>query len=261
MAVLENIFYLCIVYIVFNFIWGILVQLPKMILTKMKSNKTVDHSIKAIRYLLLSTLTYSTCYSYAFENTLSNGVVILIYITGGIILSLYLAGKLNKKQSLFKLATNITTSLKFGKKNFSSIQLSYEKHIVGISIVIFGACVGIPAFGEIMAMNPVNIWFLNTIDGLYNAPLLKWLIGFCGIIFMFSMFQRAISTIQQLILKLKGEEQEEEKDNPLNKIMDEFQKMNTTNQSFNKDDKELDIDEDMYVDFEEMKEDQEKEKK
>jgi hypothetical protein len=139
--------------------------------------------------------------------------------------------------------------------------LSYEKHIVGISIVIFGACVGIPAFGEIMAMNPVNIWFLNTIDGLYNAPLLKWLIGFCGIIFMFSMFQRAISTIQQLILNLKGEEQEEEKDNPINKIMDEFQKMNTTNQSFNKDDKELDIDEDMYVDFEEMEEDQEKEKK
>ena len=261
MAVLENIFYLCIVYIVFNFIWGILVQLPKMILTRMKSNKTVDHSVKAIRYLLLSTLTYSTCYTYVFENTLSSSVVILIYLTGGIILSLYLAGKLNKKQSLFKLATNVTANLKFGKKNFSNSELTYEKHIVGISIVIFGACVGLPVFGEIMAMNPINVWFLNTIDGLYNAPLLKWLIGFSGIIFMFSMFQRAISTIQQLISRIKGEEQEQEKDNPLNKIMDEFQKMNPSSQSFNKEDQELDIDEDLYVDFEEMEEDQEKEKK
>ncbi len=64
MGVIENIFYLSIVYIVFNVIWVLIVQLPKMIFTGGSNNSTFDHVIKAIRYLLLSMLTYSTCYEY-----------------------------------------------------------------------------------------------------------------------------------------------------------------------------------------------------
>ena len=260
MGILENIFYLCIVYIVFNFIWGILVQLPKMVITKMNSNQNLDHAVKALRYLLLSTLTYSTCYTYIFDNSLASKMIILIYLSGGIILSLYLAGKLNKKQSLFKLASTVTSNLKFGKNNFSPSQLAYEKHIVGISIVIYAGCVGIPAFGEIMVKNPINLWFLETIDGIYSAPILKWFIGFAGVLFMISMFQRGIRTLQRLILKIKGEE-EKEIQHPINKIVEEFQNMNSPIQGFKEDNKEVELEDDIYVDFEEMDEDHENEKK
>ena len=57
MIVLEYIFYLCIVYMVFNFIWWFVVQLPKTLLFGLRQNFAVDHSIKAIRYLFISTIT------------------------------------------------------------------------------------------------------------------------------------------------------------------------------------------------------------
>ena len=100
-----------------------MVQLPKMMLTGMKSNISIDHTIKAIRYLLISTLTYSTCNDYIFNHSLSNQMVIMVYLSGGLILSLYLAGKLNKKQNIFKLATSVTANLKFGKKNLMQQQI------------------------------------------------------------------------------------------------------------------------------------------
>ena len=260
MGIIENIFYLCIVYILFNLIWGLIIILPKMALSGLSSNSSIDHAVKVIRYLIISTLTYSTCYNYTLNNSMSNTMIILVYISGGLFLSLYLVGKLNKRQSFFKLASSFTTNLKFGKNNFSIQQLTYEKHIAGISIVIFAACVGIPTFGDLMVKNPVNVWFLNTIDGIYKAPILKWIIGFAGTIFMLSMFQRGISTIQQLIGKISGEKPNNQNDNPLNKIMEEFQNMNNPNESFKQDNKEVDLEDDLYVDFEEMEDDEKKEK-
>jgi hypothetical protein len=111
-----------------------------------------------------------------------------------------------------------------------------------------------------MVKNPINLWFLETIDGIYSAPILKWFIGFAGVLFMISMFQRGISTLQRLILKIKGEE-EKEIQHPINKIVEEFQNMNTSNQAFKEDNKEVELEDDIYVDFEEMEEDHENEKK
>ncbi len=261
MGVIENIFYLSIVFIVFNIIWVLIVQLPKIIFTVGYNNLTLDYVVKSIRYLLLSTLTYSTCYKYIADKSLNNQYVILIYLTSGIMLSLYLAGKLNKKQSLFKLATNITTNLNFGRKKSFQKQLNYEGHIAGISIVIYAACVGIPIFGDFIIENPINIWFLKTIDGIYNAPILKWIIGFAGTIFMLSMFQRGINTVRRLVAKIIGEKPKNENDSPLNKIMDEFEKMNPNSTNpFKSEEKKVDIEDDLYVDFEEMEDDEKEEK-
>ena len=54
MTVLEHIFYLCIVYMVFNFIWWFVVQLPKTLIFGLKNNLIVDHTIKAIKTLTLT---------------------------------------------------------------------------------------------------------------------------------------------------------------------------------------------------------------
>ena len=67
--------------------------------------------------------------------------------------------------------------------------------------------------------------------------------------------------LEQLIGKIKGENPNDKNDNPLNKIMDEFEKMNPNSaNSFKKEKKKVDIEDDLYVDFEEM-EDEEKEEK
>ena len=100
MIVLEYIFYLCIVYMVFNFIWWFLVQLPKTLLFGLKQHFAVDHIIKEIRYLFISTITYSTAVQFLADQNDQPSVVLGVLISGGLILTLYLAGKLNKKQNL-----------------------------------------------------------------------------------------------------------------------------------------------------------------
>ena len=78
---------------------------------------------------------------------------------------------------------------------------------------------------------------------------------------MFSMFQRGITTVQQLVGKIKGKSPNDKNDNPLNKIMDEFEKMNPNSaNSFKKEQKKVDIEDDLYVDFEEMEDDEKEEK-
>ena len=70
---------------------------------------------------------------------------------------------------------------------------------------------------------------------------------------MLNMIQRGITYTQLLIMKISGKEPEK-KENPLDNIMKEFEKMNNpnTNQSTEK----VDLEDDLYVDFEEMDEDE-----
>ena len=255
MIVLEYIFYLCIVYMVFNFIWWFVVQLPKTLLFGLKQHFAVDHSIKAIRYLFISTITYSTAVQFLADQNDQPSVVLGVLISGGMILTLYLAGKLNKKQNLFRFAASVSTNFKFGNPLQKTNELTYEKHLVGISIVVYAACVGLPeTVGYFLNYNPVNYWFLTTIDDIYQAPILKWIFGFAGIIFMLSMIQRGVVYTQLLFLKLSGKEPPQKK-NPLDHMMKEFEKMNhqTGGQSTEK----VDLEDDLYVDFEEMDEEDE----
>ena len=254
MTVLEHVFYLCIVYMVFNFIWWFVVQLPKTLIFGLKNNLIIDHTIKAIRYLFISTLTYSTAVRFLEEEYDQPALIWGVFLSGGILLTLYLAGKLNKKQNLFKFAASVSTNFKFGNPLQKTNELSYEKHLVGVSIVVYAACVGLPeTIGYFFDNNPVNYWFLITINDIYQAPILKWIFGFAGIIFMLNMIQRGITYTQLLIMKISGKEPEK-KENPLDNIMKEFEKMNkpNTNQSTEK----VDLEDDLYVDFEEMDEDE-----
>ena len=258
MELVEHIFHLCIVYILFNMIWGLLVQLPKLLITGLSSNSTLDHSVKAIRYLLLSTLTYSSTLLFMENHPTLNPIS--LYIISGLILSIYLAGKLNKKPSIFKFASSITTNLNFGKKKPAKEKLNYEKHIVGLSIVTFASCVGIPFLGGNLGENPLNIWFLDTIKEIYETPILEWLIGFAGIVFMLSMLQKGVVTIQELALKISGKKSPKKEDNPLDKIMNEFKKMKSNSNPFDKGEEKVELDDELYVDFEEMNEEEEENK-
>ena len=84
MTVLEHIFYLCIVYMVFNFIWWFVVQLPKTLIFGLKNNLIVDHTIKAIRYLFISTLTYSTAVRFLEEEYDQPSLIWGVFLSGGI---------------------------------------------------------------------------------------------------------------------------------------------------------------------------------
>jgi hypothetical protein len=159
-----------------------------------------------------------------------------------------MASKLNKKRSILNLATNFGLTSKFNLSNDISNKLKYENHIIGISMVVFTACIAFPDFGEIIYLNPLNIWFNETIQGLYNAPILKGIFGFFGFFFMVSTFQKGFTSIKIIIGKIFGNNPQKSSDNPMEEIMRKFANKNSEENSSEK----VEMDDDLYVDFEEM---------
>lgn len=251
MVFLEHLYNLSIVFVIFNLVWGIIVTLPKTFITGFNSNNPLNHFLSALKFLLLSNLTFSKCLQCVQENSMSIFELTSIYITGGTVLSLYIVGKLNKKKSMLSFVSNMSLQGKFNINSNNSKNLKYENHIAGITIVFFTACIAFPFFGEIIHNNPLNIWFYNTIEGLYQAPILKGIFGISGVFFMASIFQKGIATIKDLMMKLSGQKPKEMKKNPLEEV---FKNVNGNPFSESKESEKIDIDDDLYVDFEEMDE-------
>ena len=162
-----------------------------------------------------------------------------------------MVSNLNKKRSLLNLATSFGLKSKFNLSYSTSNKLKYENHIIGVSIVVYIACIGFPNYGEIIYLNPINIWFNETIQGLYQTPILKGIFGICGVFFMVSIFQKGIATIKDIILKLSGQKPNEKQKNPLEEVL---KNINNNPFSESKENEKIDIVEDLYVDFEEMDE-------
>ena len=72
-----------------------------------------------------------------------------------------------------------------------------------------------------------------------------------GVFFMASIFQKGIATIKDLTMKLSGQNPKEMKKNPLEEV---FKNVNGNPFSESKESEKIDIDDDLYVDFEEMDE-------
>jgi hypothetical protein len=251
MLFIEHLYNLSIVFIIFNLVWGIIVTLPKAFITGFNSNNPLNHFLSALKFLLLSNLTFSKCLQYIQENSMSIFELTFIYIIGGTVLSLYIIGKLNKKKSMLSFVSNMGLKGKFNINSNNSKNLKYENHIAGITIVFFTACIAFPFFGEIVNNNPLNIWFYNTIEGLYQAPILKGIFGISGVFFMVSIFQKGIATIKDLVMKITGQKPKEMKKNPLEEVL---KNVNGNPFSESKESEKVDIDDDLYVDFEEMDE-------
>ncbi len=257
MEFIDHLFFIGIIYIIFNIIWGIIVALPKLLIVGLNSNSNLDYTIKAIRYLLISTLTYLAGKDFILDNKIESNQSPWIFILGGVVLALYLAGKLNKQKSLLNM-----TTMAMGKLNKTAANkshLTYEPHIVGISIVIYAACIAIPKIGIILGENELNKWFLETIKDIYDTPFLGWLIGVAGVFFLLSMFQKGIQTIQTFINKLTGKKTNENKksNNPINDLMNQFENLKDDGNQFNNNQNKVDIEDDIYVDFEEVDNDSE----
>jgi hypothetical protein len=68
---------------------------------------------------------------------------------------------------------------------------------------------------------------------------------------MVSIFQKGIATIKDLVMKITGQKPKEMKKNPLEEVL---KNVNGNPFSESKESEKVDIDDDLYVDFEEMDE-------
>jgi hypothetical protein len=261
MEILSYIFFLGIIYIVFSIIWFFIALLPKYAFGNKENNlqnTILNYTIKAVQFYFLASLTAIKALEFIDEQTDPNQRPLYIVI-GGIVLYLYLAGKIERSKMMSQLRSNL------GNSN-SSIASKYEPHLIGLTLISYAISFSYPQ----LIQNSVNQWFLVSIDDFYNTVIIGWIIGIIGFFFLISMVLKGVNAtgflFQTILALLTGKPAPKRKpNNPFGK----FGNMGNNNPfSGNSpfgnmgnslpevESEEADIDDDMYVDFEVMDEEE-----
>ena len=252
MELLKYIYFLGVVYIVFSIIWFLLATIPKLILTRSISSNIENYILRSVQYYLLCSLTVLTTTASFLENnhiSINNGPWFVII--GGIVLFLYLAGKMERNKMMFKFKT-------FFNKSGSSGRLSYEPHLIGLTIILYALSIKY----TFLIDNPINYWFITKIIDFYDTFIIKFIVGFAGIIFLITMIFKGVNVAKNILTNLfsilsgKPIQQNKSAD-----IFDKFKDITEKQNPSDKQQKDVDIHDDIYVDFEELEENEDKEEK
>jgi len=262
----RYIFYLGIVYVVFSLIWFFIAQGLKFLL---KAGREEQHwqgyVLKVIQYYFIASLTLMKASEFIETKPELAQNAVVLYLLGGVILYLYLYGKYERAKQFSGISSTISM-LRGGKMKKISIEqkTKYVPHIIGLTIIFYLISLQIPT----LVTNPINTWFLVNINDFYDTILIKWLLGIIGFFFMLGMIVKGLSAtgelVQQVIGLLTGKPYvKKEPKNPF-KNMGNFGNMGGfgnnqnpfDNFNSNKEEEEkVDLDDDEYVDFEYVDED------
>ena len=111
MEIINYIFYLGINYITFSVIWFFLTSLPRLVIRSSISNTTSSYILKTIQYYLIAVITSAATLEFMRKNSELSA---LFVFSGGFILFIYLAGKLEKNKMLFLLKSFINKNQSSG---------------------------------------------------------------------------------------------------------------------------------------------------
>jgi hypothetical protein len=266
MEILSYIFFLGIIYIVFSIIWFFIALLPKYAFGNKENNlqnTILNYTIKAAQFYFLAALTAIKALEFINENIESNQGPLYIII-GGIVLYLYLAGKIERSKMMSQLRSNL------GNSNSSNVS-KYEPHLIGLTLILYAI-----SFNYLpLIQNPINQWFLESINDFYHTIIIGWIIGIIGFFFLISMIFKGINAtgflFQTIVALLTGKPAPKRKPkNPLGKFGNMGNNNpfggnspfgNTGAHLPENEPEETDIDDNMYVDFEVIDEDDEEENK
>ena len=237
MELINFIFYLGINYIIFSIIWFFIVKLPFSLFRLPLSKQVTNYILKTLQYLLIAVITSSATLEFIEKDSELAPFFITI---GGFVLFIYLASKLEKNKLFFQINSLLRQKAPTGI-------LKYEPHLIGVVLVLYSI-----SFELIfLSQNPLVFWFKHNINAIYNAPVIGGLISFCGVLFLFTMLSKGIQSIRKythhLISILTGKPIQK---NQPNNFMDNIKNMKESME--NQVSSEID---DVYVDFEEVEED------
>lgn len=263
----RYIFYLGIVYVVFSLIWFFIAQGLKFLLKAGKEEQPWQgYVLKVIQYYFIASLTLMKASEFIETKPELAQNAVALYLLGGVILYLYLYGKYERAKQFSGISSTISM-LRGGKMKKISVEqkTKYVPHIIGLTIIFYLISLQIPT----LVTNPLNTWFLVNINDFYDTILIKWLLGIIGFFFMLGMIVKGLSAtgelVQQVIGLLTGKPYvKKEPKNPF-KNMGNFGNMggfgNNQNpfDNFNgnkeEEEEKVDLDDDEYVDFEYVDED------
>lgn len=108
----------------------------------------------------------------------------LIATVGLLTLYSYMVGRLQQKKMVLQINN------RFGNLSNSGINtdLRVESLLIVIGLIYFTACL----YDNTIPFNKVNLWFFETVNEIYKTPVIGWIIGFFGILFLISTLLKAI---------------------------------------------------------------------
>jgi len=194
MNILQFIFYLGIINIVFGFLWKWVFVLPSaLLLTLLKMDKGI-YIVKAFgSYLLVSLTAMLTLSALQYNpNILS---IILFSLIGVFILFMGYASNYREAQEQAVREYNYELMRSY----------QYEGIFMVGAVVLYVVTLFVP----IIAVNLLTIWLFNIINWAYNLKVIGWLIGIGGTLFLLSIIWQGIFVsaifIGSLVGKIKGE--------------------------------------------------------
>lgn len=259
MDMLLYIYMLGVVYIVFSILWFFISSLPKFLSGAFVSNSFSNYIFKSLQYYTLSALTAVQTSYYINNNPgLSNQTPFYIAL-GGIVLFLYLAGKTDKAIMSVQIQSNK------GKIRLGGA-LKYEPHIIGISIIAYLLSFNIPVIADNPVITNLHLGILN----FYDTFFIHFIISIIAFFFLFSMFSRGFTAVGRLVEFINHlitgkplTKRKDKKKNPFSNLenMGGFgngqNPFNFNQNMFNQNkEPEVEIDEDEYVDFEEIQDEE-----
>lgn len=188
MDLLNFIFRLGVVFAIFGFIWG-LISLGIRILTMGRQKQTAEvYILKAVQYLLLVDVTFLICYDQSIKGLNYNSQLVF----GTIVLLLYFVGKFQQrknKQLLFSVYTNGMPNLE------PTFNAKAEIAVILMAIAAFVLFWFQPEF----AINPISVWFKDSILDIESTPIFGFIFKVIGFFFLLNIIMKVVNSILMLL--------------------------------------------------------------
>lgn len=183
---LEYIFQIGIIYIVFSLIWAFFVLMYN-ILTGGNKSGWQTFIIKCIKtYFLISLVAiFTISYMHVPKHSAP-----LIATVGLLTLYSYLIGRLHQQRMIIQINNRMGN---FARAQ--NVDMRAELLLIVAGLTYFTLCL---KYNQ-LPMNQVNQWFLSAVHDIYNTPVIGWIIGFFGILFLLgTLLRAALATVMLL---------------------------------------------------------------
>lgn len=188
---INYIFQIGIIYIVFSLIWAFFLFLYNM-LTGFGGNKGWQtFAIKCIKTYFLVSLVAIFTISYM---SVPKHSAPLIATVGLLTLYSYMMGRLQQQRMIIQINNRMGN---FAKA--PNVDMRAELLLIVAGLVYFTMCL----YNHQLPVNKANLWFFGAVHDIYDTPVIGWVIGFFGILFLVATLLRAALATVMLIQRFQ----------------------------------------------------------
>lgn len=184
-------FFLGIVFITFNMLWGIFTFILRMFVEDI--GQTEKYILRLTQAYFLASMTSMATLDFGQSHELGS---VMLVSTGVIVLFLYLISKIEQRKNMIQF------NLQFNKNEikFNQNSLKYDVLIAVLTVAFYVGAI----FYKPLVVNVANDWFFETIKSIYATPIIGWIIGFIGVFFIVSIFIKGIVSFQIIYGQITG---------------------------------------------------------